>query len=517
MRLSPIIRFCRLLTVLLAVAATCGEAELRAAEKWRRLSSEHFDMLSCTGERDSKLMLVRLEQFRAFFFKLFPAGRAHDMRPLIFVFDTPKQFEKYTPLRPNGKTQEIGGVFLSSPTECRIAMVHHDLGEGLRVIFHEYVHALVRARMTGTIPTWFNEGIAEVYSTFEVIGDNFEFGRTQRQHVRTMSRTPLIPFSTFFAVDGSSKYYNENDKANIFYAQAWLLMHFIMCGKNESTATTSSISKFIDLYDMPGIKPQDAFQQSFGMDYEKLQNLLDNYLREGTYTKLAGKMPAKTIRDKIVSRPATRLECDIELEGLRWRIRNTEDSAYKLEQLLEKQPDDPRIYEILAEIKMRGSDPFEDADYRRKAVEKNTSNALVYVRRLRDEFRGASYPLGYTLPPETCATYRNLVDKALELSPDCMEAYEMLALVESISPTIRIAKMNAVLEALQYMRKKNQTCLALATAYWRLKQYDSAEDVITELKNDPKATNAEKRKADDILRRIAKDTGKSIPPPPPPA
>lgn len=501
-----------IIAFLLAVAAITTPGA-RAAEKWLKLSSEHFDMLSCTGERDSKQLLVELEQFRMFFLSGFPATRAHDIRPLIFVFDTRSQFQKYSPLQPNGKVKELNGVFLASPTEHRIAMVNDQLEQGLRTIFHEYVHALVRARLTGKIPVWFNEGLAELYSSFEVRGDDIKTGSPHASHVITLNRTPLIPLPTFFAVDGSSKYYNENDKMNIFYAQAWALMHFIFCGTNNGAATSRSLETFTNLYDMPGITAQEAFEKSFGMKYKKLERLLDDYMRAGKYRYGTAKIPAKPIRDKITTRPATPAERDIELEGMLWRVRNSDTSEFKLLQMREKYPDAPRLCEILAEIKMRAKETAEAADYHRKAIEKNSQNALVYVWRLRDEFRGSSYPLEYTLPTERCEEYRRLVDKALELSPDCMEAYELLAMIESLSATMRIEKLNAVLKALQNMREKSKTHIAVATAYWRLKRYDEAEAVITALKDDPRSTNSEKRRAQELLRRIAKDTGKPMPPP----
>lgn len=507
------------------------------AVKWLRLTSGHFDMLSCTNERDSKQMLVELEQFRAFFFTLFPAGRAHDMRPLIIVFNTRRQIEDYSPLQsacncgglPGAKfgiglkptepqpssqqVKKINGVFLPGLLENRIAMVNDQIEQGLRTIFHEYVHALARARMPGKIPIWFNEGLAEVYSSFEARGDNIKFGLAHEGHVLRLRRTPLIPLNTFFAVDASSKYYNENDKMNIFYAQAWLMMHFILCGKNDAAITSKNLQKFITMYDRPDIPAQTAFEESFGMSYKNLERLLNGYLNSGKYTTVSTKLSANPFKEKITCRPATDMERDMELESLRRRVRNDANAEYKLLQMHEKYPDDPRICEIFAEIKMSERNMDAAANYRRKAIEKNTQNALVYVWHLRDEFRGSNYPLDYILPDERCAEYRRLVDKALELAPDCMEAYELLATVESLSAKMRIPEINTVLQALQHMREKSKTYLALATAYWRLKRYNDAEAVIAVLSKDPKTTSNEKRRAHEILRRIAKETGK--PPPPP--
>lgn len=499
-------------TALIAGAVIFGTSA-RAAEKWLRLKSANFDMLSCGNERDSTQMLVELEQFRTFFFSLFHAGRAHDIRPLIFVFSNQKQFEKYAPRLPNGKAKELSGIFLNSFTEHRIAMVYQKDGGELGTIFHEYVHALVQARVSGGIPLWFNEGIAEVYSTFEVKGDDIKFGKAHGDHVFRLQNTPLIPLSTFFAVDHDSPYYNEELKMNAYYAQAWALMHFIVCGQNSGAATGDSLQKFIDLYDKPGVTAQEAFEQAFGMDYKTLEGLLRKYMNTGRYRTVVGKVPAKSIREKITMRPATQAECDVELAGLLWRVHMSPHSEFALRQMQEKYPDEPRLHEIFAEIKMLASEPGDAAEYHRKAIEKDSRNALVYVWRLRDEFRGANYPLGYVLPQERCEQYRSLADKALELSPDCMEAYELLAMVESLSEKMRIAEINKVLKALPHMRERTKTYLALATVYWRLKRYEEAETVILTLNAVSNPDYHEKWMAHELLRRIAKDSGK--PPPPP--
>jgi len=186
-----------------------------AAEKWLRLSSEHFDMLSCTSQDDSKQLLVELEQFREFFFHAFPQSRIYDPKPLIFVFDTEKQYGRYQFRTPDGKKRPSTGSYLSGLLQPRITILNRDIGQSLPAIFHEYVHALMRARVP-KIPAWFNEGMAETFETFSVEKDTAIFGKAREGHIRTMRTTPLIPLNTLFAVDHNSPYYNESDMMNIF-------------------------------------------------------------------------------------------------------------------------------------------------------------------------------------------------------------------------------------------------------------------------------------------------------------
>lgn len=40
----------------------------------------------------------------------------------------------------------------------------------MRIVFHEYSH-LITSNVAGSVPVWLNEGLAEFYSTFQLVGD----------------------------------------------------------------------------------------------------------------------------------------------------------------------------------------------------------------------------------------------------------------------------------------------------------------------------------------------------------
>ncbi|MDR1011445.1 MAG: DUF1570 domain-containing protein, partial [Opitutaceae bacterium] len=491
----------------------CAGATAHAAQKWIKLSSEHFDLFSCTSEGDSRQLLVELEQFREFFFTVIPQGRVYDAKPAIFIFDTQKQYSPYQILTPDGKERPNIGVYMGGPLQARIMLLNHNIEQGLSTIFHEYVHSLAHARMGTKIPAWFNEGLAEVYETFSVSRDTVIFGKAHEGHVRALRTTPMIPLGTLFSVDHKSPYYNEREKMNIFYSQSWALIHYAMLGTNNEPYTMKNILRFVDVISRPNSVYTEAFAKIFGTDYKQLEKALGAYLRAGKYTQMTTKIPMKPIAGKITVTPMTDGERDIELAGLLWRSRKALAAEVALFQLMEQYPENPRPYEIFAEIKMAEREKSSVTDYLRKAVDKKSTNPMVYTWLLRNYYSGSNQPPGYMMPDDMAAEYTALVDRALELAPDCMEAYEMLAIIESQRASIRVKKMNAVLEALISMRERGRTCLALATVYWRLKRYDDAESALKVLSADPKSTYDIKRRARDLERRIAKETGREVPPP----
>ena len=95
------------------------------------------------------------------------------------------------------------------------------------MIFHEYVHLLV-GNALAEVPTWFNEGLAEYYSTYQMLGEReATLGRVHENHVFAL-RERFIPLTELLAVDHRSPLYNEGDRRNIFYAESWSLVPYLL-------------------------------------------------------------------------------------------------------------------------------------------------------------------------------------------------------------------------------------------------------------------------------------------------
>ena len=59
------------------------------------------------------------------------------------------------------------------------------------------------------VPLWLNEGLAELYSTFESEDGKVAIGKPIERHVYWLRDQPLIPLRELFAVDVDSPTYNE--------------------------------------------------------------------------------------------------------------------------------------------------------------------------------------------------------------------------------------------------------------------------------------------------------------------
>jgi Protein of unknown function (DUF1570) len=199
-------------------------------QDWRQLTTRNFHVIGNAGERDLKRAAQRLEQFREALGILFPKAILATSAPTtVIVFRGQKEFEPFQPLYNGKPNTNVGGYFVKSTHANYVAMKAAS-EENLGIVYHEYVHLVLNNAST-SLPVWYNEGLAEYYRTFEVAGGGTQayIGRVVEHHVRLL-REQWLPLTTLIAVDRDSPHYNEGDKASIFYAESWALVHYLLNG-----------------------------------------------------------------------------------------------------------------------------------------------------------------------------------------------------------------------------------------------------------------------------------------------
>ena len=106
------------------------------------------------------------------------------------------------------------------------------------------MHLLVNNNVSG-IPIWFNEGLAEYYRTFQVndAADRAIIGRFLENHILLL-REQFVPLAALTAVDRESPLYNESNKASVFYAESWALVHYLIIGEEQKYAKNAAAFAF---------------------------------------------------------------------------------------------------------------------------------------------------------------------------------------------------------------------------------------------------------------------------------
>ena len=125
-----------------------------------------------------------------------------------------------------------------------------------------------------TIPVWFNEGLAEYFSTFKLRGKEAEAGHPIARHI-VLLRERFIPLTELLAVDQESPLYNEGTRRSIFYAESWALVHYVLLGRPDGIAT---INKYLTAY-MTGTRSEDALAAAVGVSIKTLDGELRSYVQ----------------------------------------------------------------------------------------------------------------------------------------------------------------------------------------------------------------------------------------------
>ena len=259
---------------------------VEAKDNWLRVQTKNFTLVGNASEKDMRQVATKLEQFRDVFTRLFTAARFTSPVPTtVLVFKSKSSYKPFALPNAAGyfqKGEDVNYITLSTETYA---------DDPFSIIYHEYVHLMID-NTVGNVPAWFNEGLAEYYSTFAIEEDRkVHLGELIPYHLMTLREEKLLPLRKLFAVDLYSPEYNEKDKKGIFYAQSWALVHYLMFANN--TERRSQLGKFIN-YIGAGAAIEDAFKRAFQTDIETMEKELKKYVAGHTF-----KMQVATFEKKL--------------------------------------------------------------------------------------------------------------------------------------------------------------------------------------------------------------------------
>lgn len=244
----------------------------KAGQKWIEVRTENFRFFSNAGKGATRRLAIDLEELRAVLAELTDYELQSPIPTLIYVFRHDRSFEPFKNLY-QGRPAAVSGYFMAREDANYIA-INADSRDASGIVFHEYVH-YVSANNLGYLPTWFSEGLAEFYSSFEVIDKTVYIGLPIMRHLAVLRGSTPIPFDQLLAVDRSSPLYNEKERKGEFYAESWALVHYLLLGDE---VRRQQLSRFLDLIH-DGIVEDAAFTAAFGTDTEDLAREVRGHLR----------------------------------------------------------------------------------------------------------------------------------------------------------------------------------------------------------------------------------------------
>ncbi len=457
--------------------ALINHSTVQAKDNWTSVHSQNFQLLGNASEKDIRLVANRLEQFRKVFALLFPSLKLNSPVPTtVIVF---KSDSSYKPFKVN---PNVAGYFQPGKDVNYITLTSEKLSDDqpYRTIFHEYVHLLVENTMGGTVPLWFNEGLAEYYSTFNITDENRRviLGDVVRNHVLYLREQKLLPLRTLFAVDYKSPYYNEGNKMNIFYAEAWMMMHYLLQGEGQKRRP--QLARFVDLV-RSSLTVDEAFQQAFQIGIDAFEKDFRSYVQGAKYMATAVTFEKKLDFDsQMQSAPVTEGEAEAYLGDLLLHTRRLNDAESHLQQALALSPELPMAEASFGMLRVRQGRLADARQYLEKAVAGNSQNYLAhfyYAYALSGlTFEGSQIVNSYA--PEDATTMRAELRKAIALKPDFPESYALLGFInvvrnEEVDETIELLKRVVTMS-----RSNERVVFMLAQLYMRKQDFAEARRLL---------------------------------------
>lgn len=477
------------LTVVLAiifysVAVLPGSHPAHAKDTWVSVRSANFFLVGNASEKDVRQVATRLEQFREVFSRLFPRTTFTSPIPTtVIVF---KSDSSYKPFKPvvEGKTMALAGYFQPGREVNYITLTTEKREQNpYAVIFHEYVHLLVNNTMGRTnIPTWFNEGLAEYYSTFDIEDDQkIHLGNLIDSHIYLLRTSQLIPLDKLFAIDYYSLDRNKHDARGIFYAQSWALVHYLIQGNQGKRARQLGV--FLDQL-RQNIPPEKAFRQAFQSDFAAMQKELRDYIQRHSFQSQIVTLKQKLeLSGEMQAAPVSEAEAFAYLGDLLFHIRRPEDAKLRLEQALELDPKLAMAHASLGMVLLQNQKFSEAKEHLKQAVAANSNNYLAhyyYAYALSREVIAEGQPV-HELPAETARIMRAELTRAIELKPDFPESYHLLAFVNLVGGEQLDESIVMINRAVALSPGSEEFLFVLAQLHMRKQDFQEAQKVLEPL------------------------------------
>jgi tetratricopeptide (TPR) repeat protein len=423
--------------VLLTVLVTAAPAK----DVWIEIRSPHFLVVSNASDHDARKVADQFEQFREVFQAAFPKLRVDLGKPLIiFALKNedsmrqliPEYWEKKGRIHPDGlyvPGEDVHSVVVRTDVET---------DNPYQIIYHEYTHALMDLNFSG-LPVWFGEGLAEFFGNSTLKDKNVEIGQIAPGHLQVLQESRLIPIDTLLQADHSSPYYNEQNRASIFYAESWAIVHYLML--DPDARKRQLLQTFLTAWDASG-NQVEAAQKTFG-DLRKFGQVMEAYARQTRFYVA----PVKTAVHADPRSYTTRVLSQAETESYRGeffvRTNRPKDATESLEIAVKADPNSTMAHEGLGLLALRQLQ-YELAETElARAIELNSTNFIVYYYSA-----GARLRSGMLAAGDSDKVIAGL-EKSIQLNPQFAPAYATLASMYSMRPETAAKGIPAAKKAME--------------------------------------------------------------------
>lgn len=460
------------------------DSRANGAPTWRCFETKTFSVWSDADEDSASKLLVDLETFRSEMFRFTGLRPSVPYRVSVMLFASDEEFSPYKPAFEGETVASTAGVCVGSPISVLIAL---SAGQSKQVIFHEYVHALYR-ELGWETPLWFNEGTAELFSTFTVRKKVSLVGTAIPTHVTLLRRESLMPLSRLFLVTTNSADYNRGTPQGIYYAESWALVHMLACDRDRSWR--DRLNQFLAALSAGASPDEDTFKRAFGIGFRQMEQKLDSYIYGGSYLIDRQPYDPALVEREIQVRDVSSDEIAARLAVVKLAVRQSPEAKLTLLQVPDSAPYAAQVQEALAANALTNGESQEAQERMLRAATlgtKNLATSWFLAKAITADWLTRDIDPTKRIGEEIAARQRLLLAKVTQGCPDNMEAWDAMARLEAFAPQPDAASVHAI-EAVTRTANDPQVPqikVLVAFAYHRLGDDDTATRIAEEVSRSP--------------------------------
>ncbi len=419
-----------------------------ARAEWLVAETEHFRLHEDTSENRIRQRAALLEDYRSLLLTMTNVGDA-DSAPAprldVYILKDIADARPFGKLAPN-----VAGIYIANPGG--VAAFANNGVLGIATVLHEYAHHFMLASGATAYPAWYVEGFAEYFMTAEFRPERVEFGNYNNVRAAWLVRGNWLPLEKVLARSFRPK---SSDDVAMFYAQSWLLTHYLYRVEGQSQKLQAYLQAVAQ-----GADPVEAFKTHIDPDLSRFQSSLKRYLGSRNLTYSVFKRPAATPASvQIRALPAAAKDLLMPLVGLELAPNIAPVRAVAPEIITKaaaKHADDPMAQRALALLALRFGNP-QDAAARLDTLLKSSPDdpSLLLWR-------------AQTLPtdPKGRAEALRLLVRSYKANPDDWRTLRAYALARG-ARTRKLSKndLDVLILARQLAPQVDELALDLALAY----------------------------------------------------
>jgi len=401
----------------IVMAATAAKLPVQAAPEWLMLETPRFTIISQQKEKTTQEFAEEFNQFIAALRGVITADESRLPPLTIVLFNRGKDYQSYQPLRQDGKQAHwAAGMYNRTETWGVIGLSSSDKR---RTVFHEGAHWYMSG-LSYSYPLWLEEGLAAVFSTFKTKKDRAYWGDEIEESKEIIQRVGTFEISNLLSIIPQDQVFTDKTKVEVFYAQAWALVHYLMFGKKEGTR--SALTEYMNAWqnDLPS---EEALQRALGQNYAVIREALLDHVKHRSYREFSQPVNSQKIEAKVT--PASPAAVELALAKLAIGANQMVQAKVHAEALVHMDPAASAGYDVLTWIAARQGENERVKAMSQQAIERGSRDPLTLVSLASALLDAAAQQTD--LPEEEAARISGLCQRALASCPQLRNGYLTLA------------------------------------------------------------------------------------------